>query len=113
MNHFLVKVLGFLNGAIAVAIVVMFAVLGDSWGSRVEATQSHAGALLGSLLGLVVGLVIATIVCGLLAIAISIEKSLKHLAQNRGPSELKGIEESLKHLATKQTHLELPEQKAN
>jgi hypothetical protein len=78
MNHFLVSVLGIMNGALALAIVVIFTVLGDSWGSRVEATQSHVGALF----GLIVGLAVAVIVCGLLAIAISIEKSLKHLATN-------------------------------
>ena len=73
-----------MNGALAVAIVVIFAVLGDSWGSRVETTQSHAGALL----GLIVGLVVAAIVCGLLAILISIEKSLKHIATHTKPLEL-------------------------
>jgi hypothetical protein len=90
MNHFLVSVLGIINGALAVAIVVIFTVLGDSWGSRVEATQSHAGALF----GLIVGLVVAVIVCGLLAIAISIEKSLKHLATNTRPLELRDVRKS-------------------
>jgi hypothetical protein len=75
MNHFLVSVLGFINGAIAIAIIAFFTMLGESrWSGQVVPE--------GGVLGFIVGLVIAAIVCGLLAVAISIEKSLKHIAEN-------------------------------
>jgi TRAP-type C4-dicarboxylate transport system permease small subunit len=71
MNHFLVSVLGFVNGAIAVAIILIFYLIGQSQSQTVAAAP---------VLGLLAGLVVAAMVCGLVAIAISIEKSLKHIA---------------------------------
>jgi uncharacterized membrane protein len=76
MNHFLVSVLGLINCVIAIAIIAFFATLGGS--------QWSGGQLVseGGVLGFIVGLVIAALVCGILAIAISIEQSLKQLAGN-------------------------------
>ena len=78
MNHFLVSVLGFLNGALAVAIILVGAGTGASlWTSANPANQDLGGAVIGGF----VGLIVAAVVCGLLAIAISIEKSLKNVAE--------------------------------
>ena len=74
MNHFLVSVLGYVNGALAVAIILIGADIGGNLG---------VGGITGGLLGLGV----AAVVCGLLAIAISIEKSLKHIAEKMPRSE--------------------------
>lgn len=84
MNHFLVKVLGIINGAIAIAIVIFFAILGGHGMSFSQLSQTGEQlppfSLAGSIFGAIIGLVIAALVCGLLAVAISVEKSLKHIA---------------------------------
>jgi hypothetical protein len=78
MNHFLVSVLGVVNVAVALVIVLFFAIGGG---------QGHLGALdhsiaAGAIVGLILGIVVAVVVCGLLAIAISIEKSVRIIANN-------------------------------
>ena len=77
MNHFLVSVLGIVNGSIAIGIIVLFTTLGGQWWSPGQPSPTE-----GNILGAILGLVIAALVCGLLAIAISIEKSLKQIAGN-------------------------------
>lgn len=86
MNHFLVSVLGVLNGVFAITIILFWTFLGG-YGFSVnqafdldQATQLPPFDLDGGVLGAVLGLGIAAVVCGLLAIAISIEKSLKNIA---------------------------------
>ena len=74
MNHFLVSVLGYVNGAIAVLIVLAGMYIG---GNGAVSGNPNDGAAI----GFVLGLGVAAVVCGLLAIAISIEKSLKHIAE--------------------------------
>ena len=76
MNHFLVSVLGVVNAAVAVVIVLFFAIGGG---------QGHLGTpniAAGAILGLVLGIVVAVVICGLLAIAISIEKSVRIIADS-------------------------------
>jgi hypothetical protein len=75
MNHFMVSVLGYVNGALAITIILTGATMGNALFSAQHV--SAGGTVLGGLLGLGV----AAVVCGLLAIAISIEKSLKHIAE--------------------------------
>jgi hypothetical protein len=70
MNHFLVSMLGALNIILAVTIVATSAVAG--WNKQAD--------IVGLLAGAVVGIGVAAFVCGFLAILISIEQSLKRIA---------------------------------
>jgi uncharacterized membrane protein len=79
MNHFLVSVLGYVNGALAVLIIF----IGMTMGRNMGAGNPEGGAAIGAVLGLGV----AAVVCGLVAIAVSIEKSLKHIAERMPRAE--------------------------
>jgi hypothetical protein len=66
-----------LNAALAIVIVLFFAIGGG---------QGHLGfdhnIAEGAIFGLVLGIVVAVVICGLLAIAISIEKSVRIIANS-------------------------------
>lgn len=70
MNHFIVRVFGVLNGAIAIFIFAIAALMGHA------ANPDGNGLMLGAL----IGALLAVTLCGIFAILISIEKSLKHIA---------------------------------
>jgi hypothetical protein len=67
MNAFLAGIVGFLNGLLALLIILGVAVIG--------ADQVGGGGV-GLLLGLIFGVITAGVVCGLLAIFIEIRSEL-------------------------------------
>jgi len=67
MNAFLAGIVGFLNGLLALLIILGVAVIG--------ADQVGGGGV-GLFLGLIVGIISAGVVCGLLAIFIEIRREL-------------------------------------
>jgi hypothetical protein len=70
MNKFLAEILGFLNGLLALLIILSGAAIGVT-----QVGGSGAG-LFGLFFGLIGGIVTAGIVCGLLAIFIEIRSEL-------------------------------------
>ena len=78
MNHFLVSVLGVINAAVAIVIVLVFAIEGGHWVTGDVRYWDPVGVIV----GLILGIVVAVVICGLLAIAISIEKSVRIIANN-------------------------------
>jgi hypothetical protein len=58
---------------------LVFAITGGQWGTLNNVAE---GAIFGHILGLILGIVVAVVICGLLAIAISIEKSVRIIANN-------------------------------
>jgi cytochrome b len=83
MNHFIVSVLGVINAAVAIVIVLFFAITGG---------QGHWGLdhnPVGAILGLIFGIVVAVVICGLLAIAISTEKSVRIIANSMGTGSVR------------------------
>jgi hypothetical protein len=72
MNRLLVSVLGFLNGFLAVVIMLSGLVIGSNW----DGMPPPGGAILGGLIGL--GL--AAMICGLLAALVAIEKNAREVA---------------------------------
>jgi TRAP-type C4-dicarboxylate transport system permease small subunit len=72
------SVLGVVNVAVALVIVLLFAVTGGHWVTGDVRHWDPGGAIL----GLILGIVVAVVVCGLLAIAISIEKSVRIIADS-------------------------------
>lgn len=71
MNRFLADTLGFLNGAIAVVIII---------GCVATGLASPAGAVVGGALGAIAGILIAGLACGLIAYLTLIERHLARLA---------------------------------
>ena len=78
MNHFLVSVLGVINAAVAILIVLVFATEGGHWATGDVRHWDPGGVIV----GLILGIVVAVVICGLLAIAISIEKSVGIIADS-------------------------------
>jgi hypothetical protein len=58
MNHFLVSVLGVINAAVAIVIVLLFAVQGGHWVTGDVFHWDPVGVILGLILGIVVAVVI-------------------------------------------------------
>jgi hypothetical protein len=71
-------VLGVINAAVAIVIVLVFAIEGGHWVTGDVRHWDPGGVIV----GLILGIVVAVVICGLLAIAISIEKSVRIIANN-------------------------------
>lgn len=68
MNHFLASIVGFLNGLLALILIIG----GAAIGSLLENQFNINGVVI----GLIAGVILAVVVCGLLAIFISIRNEL-------------------------------------
>lgn len=73
MNRFLASALGFLNGVVAVIILLICPIIGG----RIGADWGEIG--FGFLLGSVIGVIIAVVVCGFIALLIDIRNILVKL----------------------------------
>jgi type IV secretory pathway VirB2 component (pilin) len=74
MNKILSDLLGYLNGAIAVLIIIGATFAGTMFGGE--------PSFFGAIVGWIVGIFIAILTCGLLAILISIRDELKAINKN-------------------------------
>lgn len=68
MNHFLASIVGFLNGLLALILIIGGAAIGSTLEDQFDIN--------GVVIGLIVGIILAVVVCGLLAIFISMRNEL-------------------------------------
>ena len=68
MNHFLASIVGFLNGLLALILIIGGAAIGSTLEDQFDIN--------GVVIGLIVGVILAVVVCGLLAIFISMRNEL-------------------------------------
>ena len=68
MNSFLARIVGFLNGFIALMFIICGAIIGHEYDYQLDDW--------GLVLGLVIGVILAVVVCGVLAIFISMRNEL-------------------------------------
>ena len=86
MNALLAKVLGILNGLLALLIIFIFTLAG------IYSADESTANIFYWMIWMAAGLLVATLICGLIAVFISINKGIEEL--NEGVEDLnKGIED--------------------